>query len=118
MKNLKFYLFALAISLFSFGFSQNTIDKVAAKKATEFTEEIKSVIELTPEQSEKVYEIQLNRFTQAITVNRTYKDQPEVRKEKLKAISKDTFIQMKTLLGQEKMKAWGAYKREQNENNG
>ncbi|PTX61732.1 hypothetical protein C8N46_104376 [Kordia periserrulae] len=106
MKTLK----TICLVLFLMGFT-SAIAQNPEKKAQKFTDNITKVLNLTAEESKGVYEIQLEKFSTAKKIRKMYADQPEIKKEKLKANGKNTYNKMKNLLGKEKMKAWNAYKK-------
>ena len=80
------------------------------KKAQKFTDEITSVLSLNEEESKAIYQIQLERFKEIQSIERTYANNPEAKKEKQKELGNKTFNQMKAVLGAERQKKWKEYK--------
>ena len=81
-----------------------------AKKAQKFTDEMTEVLSLNKEESKAIYEIQLERFKENQAINKEFGDNPEMKKEKLKALGNQVFNQMKNILGKERQEQWKAYK--------
>lgn len=97
-------IFLLFIFFVSLSFGQK-----AEKKAQKFTEEITEVLSLSEEQSEVVYQIQLERFSTAQLVRKEFADDEETMKAKLKENGNNTYNRMKNLIGEEKLKEWKQY---------
>lgn len=83
-----------------------------AKKATKITNEMTEVLSLNEEEKAKVYEIQLKRFQEVVSIREKNKDDAETRKPELKKVYKRLFVKLKKALGKDKMQQWGDYKRE------
>ena len=82
------------------------------KKTTKITNEMTEVLSLNEEEKAKVYEIQLNRFQEVVSIREKYKDDSETRKPELKKVYKRLFGKLKKALGKAKMQQWADYKRE------
>jgi BRCT domain type II-containing protein len=80
------------------------------KKAQKFTDEITKVLNLNEVESKAIYKIQLERFTENQAIEKEHGNNPELKKEKLKALGDKTFNQMKSVLGAERQKKWKEYK--------
>ncbi|HMP31254.1 MAG TPA: hypothetical protein PKD85_16735 [Saprospiraceae bacterium] len=100
MKKLKFIIaiFTLFTTL-----TLNAQPKPEAK-AKKFTDEITKVLSLNKEESNAIYQIQLNRFTENQAIEKQYASDAEGKKEKLKALGNKTFNEMKKVLGEERQK--------------
>ena len=107
MKKLKF-LFA---SIMLFVFVGVHAQPKPEKKAKKITDEMTEVLSLNKKESKEVYDIQLARFTEAQAIRKEYSDQPEVQKEKLKALGNKLYNQMKNAIGPERQKQWKEYKK-------
>lgn len=100
-------VFALIVLFLSLSMNaQQSNEKKAKKLADEFTQ----VLSLNEEESKAIYEIQLERFKSAQSINEEFADQPEVKKEKLNALGKKVYNQLKTILGKEREEQWKEYK--------
>ena len=100
-------LFAILAFVMTLGVTaQENPEKKAKKLANEFTQ----VLSLNEEESKAIYEIQLERFKSAQSINKEFADEPEVKQEKLKALGDKTFNQIKNVLGMERQKQWKKYK--------
>ena len=82
------------------------------KKATKITNEMTKVLSLNKEEKMMVYEFQLERFQQIVSICKKYKDDPETRKPESKKVFKRLFRKLRKALGKNKMQQWGDYKRE------
>lgn len=98
----------IALTLFTInGFAQNK----SITKATKISNEMTTVLSLNDEEKEKVYTIQLERFTKADKIREAHKDDKEFMKSELKKNINRLWGKLKATLGEERMKAWGTYKR-------
>jgi pantothenate kinase type III len=86
--------------------AQENPEKKAKKLANEFTQ----VLSLNEEESKSIYEIQLERFKSAQSINKEFADQPEIKEEKLKLLGDKVFNQIKEVLGMDRQKQWKEYK--------
>ena len=101
------HLFTILAFVLTLGVNaQENPEKKAKKLANEFTK----VLSLNEEESKSIYEIQLERFKSAQSINEEFADQPELKKEKLKILGDKTFNQIKNVLGMERQKQWKEYK--------
>jgi hypothetical protein len=98
---LAFTLFTTTVS------SQND----ATEKANTLTNEMTQALSLGEEVKTKIYEIQLNRFQEAETIREQYMDDSETKKAELKKMYNRLYGKLKATLGEEKMKAWNVYKK-------
>jgi hypothetical protein len=100
-------VFALIVLFLSLSMNaQQSNEKKAKKLADEFTQ----VLSLNEEESKAIYEIQLERFKSAQSINEEFADQPEVKQEKLKALGNKVYNQLKNILGKERQEQWKEYK--------
>ena len=81
------------------------------KKAQKITDRITEALSLNETDSKAVYEIQLERFKDARSINKNYANDPEMKKKKLKANGNETYNKMKNYLGKERMKQWAEYRK-------
>lgn len=102
----------ILLLIFSFSFQINA--QKPEKKAKKFTDTITEVLSLNKEESEAVYKIQFSRFSESKKIRKENQDNPEIKKEKLKALGKRVFNEMKKTLGKEKMKTWAQHKSKKN----
>ncbi len=105
MKSLKLVTLLLFITSFSMN-AQKGPEKAAKKIATEVTQ----VLSLNEEESEAVYQIQLNRFKEIQNIKSEFKDDADARKAAMKKNGDNTSKQMKQLLGNDRMKIWVQHK--------
>ncbi|WP_242093846.1 hypothetical protein [Aestuariivivens sediminicola] len=80
------------------------------KKAKKFADEMTEVLSLNKKESQAIYEIQVERFTEIQALRKTYADDPETLKEKQRALGKKVFNQVKNVIGKERQQQWKAYK--------
>ena len=81
------------------------------KKAQKITDRITEALSLNETDSKAVYNIQLERFKDAQGIQKKYANDPEAKKEKLKANGNETYNNMKNYLGKERMKQWTEYRK-------
>ena len=86
-------------------------------KAKKISDEMSSVLTLDKETSEKVYYIQLKRFIDAQKIRKTYQIDKKQMKTELKKIQNRLWGKLNGVLGKEKMKLWGDYKKAKNKQN-
>ena len=106
------FILTTILSLFLFnsvaqaqGQEQETI------KATKISDEMAEVLSLDLEEKAKVFQIQLDRFTKAVAIRKDHKEDKELMRSELKKNTNKLWGKLKGLLGEERMKAWGDYKR-------
>ena len=104
----KFILLALLIVFNSNAIAQDNL----SIKATKITNEMAEVLSLSEEDTEKVYEVQLKRFQEVVSIREQYKDNDQTRKLELKKVYKRLFGKLKNTLDKDKMQQWRNYKRE------
>ena len=104
----KFILLALLIVFNSNAIAQDNL----SIKATKITNEMAEVLSLSEEDTEKVYEVQLKRFQEVVSIREQYKDNDQTRKLELKKVYKRLFGKLKNTLDKDKMQQWRDYKRE------
>tara|TARA_B110001452_G_scaffold262547_1_gene262723 strand:+ start:322 stop:654 length:333 start_codon:yes stop_codon:yes gene_type:complete len=104
----KFILLALLIVFNSNAIAQDNL----SIKATKITNEMAEVLSLSEEDTEKVYEVQLKRFQEVVSIREQYKDDDQTRKLELKKVYKRLFGKLKNTLDKDKMQQWRDYKRE------
>ena len=104
----KFILLALLIVFNSNAIAQDNL----SIKATKITNEMTEVLSLSEEDREKVYEVQLKRFQEVVSIREQYKDDDQTRKLELKKVYKRLFGKLKNTLDKDKMQQWRNYKRE------
>ena len=104
----KFILLALLIVFNSNAIAQDNL----SIKATKITNEMAEVLSLSEEDTEKVYEAQLKRFQEVVSIREQYKDDDQTRKLELKKVYKRLFGKLKNTLDKDKMQQWRNYKRE------
>jgi len=101
------HLFLVIVLLATVGLSaQESPEKKAKKLADEFTQ----VLSLNKEESKAIYQIQLERFEEAQSINTEFSDEPEIKKEKLKVLGDKVYNQVKNVLGKERSEKWKEYK--------
>ncbi|WGH74983.1 hypothetical protein P8625_13000 [Tenacibaculum tangerinum] len=111
MKNLE----AIVITLMLFVTLGVHAQKKSEKKAKKITKEMTQVLDLTKNESEAIYNIQLNRFEQNAAIKKQYENQPEEKKQKLKELGNKVYNQLKNALGgkqkgKERLAKWKKYK--------
>ena len=104
----KFILLALLTVFTSNAIAQDNL----SKKTTKITNEMAEVLSLSEEDKAKVYEIQLKRFQEVVSIREQYKDDDQTRKLELKKVYKRLFGKLKNTLDKDKMQQWRNYKRE------
>ena len=105
MNKLFILFFSLTFSLSIF--SQEKIQE----KAKKISDEMTTVLSLDKEMSEKIYHIQLKRFTDAKKIRKAYKDDKELMKAELKKMQGKLWHKQKGVVGKDNMKSWGTYKK-------
>jgi|TARA_R110002126_G_scaffold291762_1_gene457083 hypothetical protein len=98
------------ILLLVFSFSLTLSAQQPEKKAKKITDKITKALTLNKKDAKAVYEVQLARFKDSNKIKEEFKDEPEIKKEKLKSLGKRVFNDMKKALGKERLKQWNAYK--------
>lgn len=81
------------------------------KKAQRFADEVAEVLSLNSDETKKVYEIQLVRFSETKKINQNYTKGTDEYKQMRKKLGKNTYREMKQFLGPERMKQWNQYKK-------
>lgn len=81
------------------------------KKAQKLTDEVSDVLSLSKKEAKAVYEIQLVRFQSVKEINQNHQGDEAEKKEMIKEVSNNTYKEMKTYLGIDRMKQWDAYKK-------
>lgn len=104
----KFILLALLIVFNSNAIAQDNL----SIKATKITNEMAEVLSLSEEDREKVYEVQLKRFQEVVSIREQYKDDDQTRKLELKKVYKRLFGKLKNAQDKDKIKQCRNYKRE------
>ena len=69
------------------------------------------VLSLDEQTSERVYHIQLKRFIDAQSIKTTFQGDKQQMNKELKKLQNRLWGKLKSVLGDEKMKSWGAHKR-------
>jgi hypothetical protein len=101
------HVFLVMVLLTTLGLSaQESPEKKAKKLADEFTQ----VLSLNEEESKAIYQIQLDRFKENKVINEEFADEPEIKKEKSKALGDKVYNQVKNVLGKERSEKWKEYK--------
>lgn len=100
-------LFLILMILATNVYSQKTDEKLATK----ITNEMSEVLSLNAEETAKVYEIQLKRFSEVKIIRSTYAQDPETKKAELKKVYNRLFGKLKNALDKKKMQQWRIYKR-------
>jgi len=81
------------------------------KKAQRFADEVAEVLSLNSDEAKKVYEIQLVRFKETKKINQNYTKGTDEYKQMRKKLGNNTYREMKSFLGQERIKQWTKYKK-------
>ena len=105
MRKLYILFFSLTFS-FSVYSQEGLIDR--AKK---ISDEMTMVLSLDDVTSEKIYHIQLKRFIDAQRIRTTYKDDKTMMKAELRKLQNRLWGKLNAVLGDDKMKSWGAHKK-------
>ncbi len=82
-----------------------------AAKAT--VAEMAGVIKLSPEQSDKIYELQLKSNKKISEIREQYKGDKEKIKEEVLLVNKEGYAATKEIIGASDLKTWSEYKKEQ-----
>jgi hypothetical protein len=106
MKKINLIL-TIVLLITSFSISAQTKSE---KKAKKISDEITAVLSLDKAKSETIYTIQLARFEEATTIKKEFKNQTEVKKEKLKKLGSKIYNGMKKALGKDQLKKWRNHK--------
>ena len=69
------------------------------------------VLSLDEETSEKIYHIQLKRFIDAQKIRTTFKNDKPLMRAELKKLQNRLWGKHNAVLGDDKMKSWGAHKK-------
>ena len=104
MKKIFFILFA---------FISININAQVEKNAKKLTDEMTTVMELSQEESDKLYEMNLKRLKKMREIRNENKDMDKDELKKLfKPIQKNYSKELRTMVGDEKMKKWVDYRKE------
>jgi len=106
MKKLKWLITLIALFLI-FGLNAQTKPE---KKAKKIAHEMAQVLSLSKEESNTIYQIQLERFNESQSIEKEFSNDPETKQEKLKELGNKVFNQVKKVLGPERQKQWKEYK--------
>ena len=80
-------------------------------RAKKISDEMSMVLSLDKETSEKVYHIQIKRFIEAQRIRTTYKSDNLMMRAELKKLQNRLWGKLNAVLGEDKMKSWGAHKK-------
>jgi hypothetical protein len=106
MKNVKLlFVFVALFSMFELSAQPNP-----EKKARKFTDEMTKVLSLNEEESNAIYQIQLERFKENQAIEKEFANDPEKKKEAMKKLGNKVFNQTKNVIGAERQKKWKEYK--------
>ena len=105
MKKLKWLITLIALFLI-FGLNAQTKPE---KKAKKIAHEMAQVLSLSKEESNTIYQIQLERFNESQSIEKEFSNDPETKQEKLKELGNKVFNQVKKVLGPERQKQWKEY---------
>ena len=108
MNKLFILFFSLTFSLSVF--SQDKLQEKAKKISVEMT----TVLSLDEETSEKIYYIQLKRFTDAQKIRKIHKENKEQMNVELKKMQGKLWHNLKGVVGKDNMKSWQTYKKRKN----
>jgi hypothetical protein len=108
MNKLLILFFSLTFSLSIF--SQDKLQEKAKKISVEMT----TVLSLDEETSEKIYYIQLKRFTDAQKIRKIHKEDKEQMNVELKKMQGKLWHNLKGVVGKDNMKSWQTYKKRKN----
>jgi hypothetical protein len=108
MNKLLILFFSLTFSLSVF--SQDKLQEKAKKISVEMT----TVLSLDEETSEKIYYIQLKRFTDAQKIRKIHKENKEQMNVELKKMQGKLWHNLKGVVGKDNMKSWQTYKKRKN----
>ena len=73
-----------------------------------------TVLSLDEETSEKIYYIQLKRFTDAQKIRKIHKENKEQMNVELKKMQGKLWHNLKGVVGKDNMKSWQTYKKRKN----
>lgn len=104
MKKVFFILLVLFISV-----SASAQNKKAEKTAKNTTEKMTAELSLNQEESAKVYDVFVAKFTKAIEIKTKYAEDPATKKKEMSTLSKETQGKLKAIVGKEKMTQWNSY---------
>ena len=102
----------LYILFFSLSFSLSVYSQDGLiDRAKKISDEMTMVLSLDEETSEKIYHIQLKRFIDAQKIRTTFKNDKPMMKAELKKLQNRLWGKLNAVLGDDKMKYWGAHKK-------
>jgi|TARA_B000000441_G_C21556324_1_gene240265 hypothetical protein len=102
----------LYILIFSFIFSLSTYCQDGlTDRARKISNEMTMVLSLDEVTSEKIYHIQLKRFIDAQKIRNIHQNDNQQMKAELRKLQNRLWGKLNAILGEEKMKAWGAHKK-------
>ena len=102
----------LYILFFSLTFSLSVYSQDGlTDRAKKISDEMTMVLSLDEETSEKIYHIQLKRFIDAQRIRTTYKGDKPMMKAELRKLQNRLWGKLNAVLGEDKMKSWGAHKK-------
>lgn len=109
MKKSIFTLLVLFVTL-SMAAQKGGPEKPAKKVADEMTE----VLKLNEEESQKIYDLQLERYQGIFAVKKQYANDEETMKAEIKKVNKGKQKELMAVLGKEKMDIWRAHLKKRN----
>lgn len=82
------------------------------KKAKKLSQKMQKALDLSEKETQDIYEMQYNRFVKANEITDEYAGQPDVIRQKRKALGKDIYNQLKNYLGKERLKEWREWRKQ------
>ena len=103
----KLYILIIFLTFSFSAYSQDGFQDRAKKISDEMT----SVLSLDEITSEKIFNIQLKRFIDAQKIRTTFKNDKPMMRAELKKLQNRLWGKLNAVLGDDKMKSWGAHKK-------
>jgi hypothetical protein len=104
--------FTVLLLVFLASISINAQEKFeTAAKAT--AAKMNEIVTLTEAQQKQIYEIELDKNIKKAEIQKEIEGNQEVIKEKVTKVNKEAYAAEREVIGAEKMKIWGDYRKEQ-----
>ena len=104
----------LYILFFSLTFSLSVYSQDGLiDRAKKISDEMTQVLSLDAETSEKIYHIQLKRFIDAQKIRTSFKSDKAIMRAELRKLQNRLWGKLNAVLGEDKMKSWSTYKKNQ-----
>ena len=102
----------ILIFFLTFSFSAYSQDGFQ-DRAKKISDEMTNVLSLDEVTSEKIFNIQLKRFIDAQKIRTSFKSDKAIMRTELRKLQNRLWGKLNAVLGEDKMKSWSTYKKNQ-----